>query len=319
MSRTLLAVFLVFASSGVVLAQPYPARPLRMVVTVPPGGISDFTARILAPKLSEALGQPVVVDNKPGAGGNIASELVAKAARDGHTLLIVAPPTAINVTLYKSLPFDTRRDLAPVALVGSVPNVLVVAPTVRANTVSEFIDYGRRNPGKLNYASNSIGTSLHLSAELLKYYGRFYAVHIPYRGVPAAQAALIAGEVDFMFDSLSTVLPQVRAGRSRALAVTSRERSAYLPGVPTMVESGFADFEVSGWTGLMATGGSPAAAIERLEGELKKILAQPEVIEAFEKPGMSVRFAGAREFAAFLDAEIARWSAAVKHSGATAD
>ena len=290
-----------------------------MVVTVPPGGISDFTARILAPKLAEALGQPVVVDNKPGAGGNIASEIVAKAPRDAHTLLIVAPPTAINVSLYKTLPFDTRKDLAPVALVGAVPNVLVVSSSVKAGSVAELVEFGRRNPGKLNYASNSIGTSLHLSAELLKHYGGFYAVHIPYRGVPAAQAALIAGEVDFMFDSLSTVLPQVRAGRSRALAVTSRERSSYLPGTPTMIESGFPEFEVSGWTGLTTTGGSPAAAIERLEGELKKILAQPEVIEAFEKPGMAVRFAGARDFAAFLDAEIARWAAAVKHSGATAD
>jgi tripartite-type tricarboxylate transporter receptor subunit TctC len=300
-------------------AQAFPSRPLRLVVTVPPGGISDFTARILGPKLSDALGQPVVIENRVGAGGNIASELVAKAPPDGHTLLLAAPPTAINVTLYRTLPFDTRRDLAPVALVGSVPNVLVVGPRTQARTVAELVEYGRRNPGKLNYASNSIGTSLHLSSELLKYYGRFFAVHIPYRGVPAAQTAVISGEVDFMFDSLSTALPHLRGGRTRALAVTSRTRAPQLPEVPTMIESGFADFEVSGWTGIMTTGGTPPAAVARLEAELKQILSQPAVVEQFEKPGMSVRFAGAQEFGVFLDAEIERWATAVKHSGATPD
>jgi tripartite-type tricarboxylate transporter receptor subunit TctC len=315
----MLVVPIALALSAAALAQPYPARPIRLVVTVPPGGITDFTARILGPKLSEALGQPVVVDNRPGAGGNIASALVAKAQSDGHTLMIAAPPTAINVTLYKSLPFDTRRDLAPVVLVSTVPNVLVVGPRIPAKTVAELIEYARRNPGKANFASNSMGTSLHLSAELLKHHGKFPAVHVPYRGLPAAQTALLAGEVDFMFDSLSTALPHVRAGRTRALAVTSRARNRNLPEVPTLIESGFADFEVSGWTGVMTTGGTSAPVIARLESELRKILSQPDVVEAFEKPGMTVNFAGARDFARFLDAEIARWAVAVKQSGATAD
>ncbi|HKA44491.1 MAG TPA: tripartite tricarboxylate transporter substrate binding protein [Burkholderiales bacterium] len=319
MKRCAPAAFVALCLCIAASAQSYPARPLRLVVTVPPGGISDFTARIVGPRLAEVLGQPVVVDNRPGAGGNIASELVAKARPDGHTLLIVAPPTAINVTLYRSLPFDTRRDLAPVALVGSVPNVLVVGSKTPARTVAELIDYARRNPGKASFASNSIGTSLHLSAELLKHYGTFPAVHIPYRGLPAAVTALLAGEVDFMFDSLSTALPYIRAGRTRALAITSRTRNPALPEAPTMIESGFPDFEVSGWTGIVTTGGTASAVIARLEGELRKILSQPDVVEAFEKPGMTVTFAGARDFARFLDAEITRWAIAVRESGATAD
>jgi tripartite-type tricarboxylate transporter receptor subunit TctC len=297
----------------------YPSKPIRLVVTFPPGGITDFTARALAPRLGEALGQPVIVENRTGSGGNIGTDFVAKSAPDGHTLLVAAPPNAINVSLYRSLPFDMKKDLAPVALVGSGANVLVVSAKTPVKSVRELIEHARRNPGKLNFASNGNGTSIHLSGELLKYYGKFDGVHVPFRGAPAAMTALLAGDVDFMFDALSISAPQIRAGRIRLLAVTSRERSAMFPDAPTLIESGFPEFEVSGWTGVMTTGGTPAAVIARLEAELRRILSDRGLIAAFEKPGMTASFAGARDFARFLDEEIKRWSVAVKHSGAQAD
>ena len=315
----LLTLLLLGFASVAAIAQSYPARPLRLIVTFPPGGITDFTGRVLAPRLAEALGQPVIVENKTGSGGNIGTDFVAKATPDGHTLLVVAPPNAINVSLYKTLPFDTRKDLAPIALVGSVPNVLVVGPKTQAKSVQELVDFARSNPGKLNFASNGTGTSIQLSSELMKMQGNFSAVHVPYRGAPAATAALLAGDVDFMFDSLSVSLPHIRAGKVRVLAVSSRTRSALLPDTPTMIEGGFPDFETAGWTGIMTTGGTPPAVIARLEAELLKILAMPDVISAFEKPGMNVRPANAKEFAGFFEQEIKRWSLAVKHSGAQAD
>lgn len=315
----LLTLLLLGFASVAAIAQSYPARPLRLIVTFPPGGITDFTGRVLAPRLAEALGQPVIVENKTGSGGNIGTDFVAKATPDGHTLLVVAPPNAINVSLYKTLPFDTRKDLAPVALVGSVPNVLVVGPKTPAKSVQELVELARSNPGKLNFASNGNGTSIQLSSELMKMQGNFNAVHVPYRGAPAATAALLAGDVDFMFDSLSVSLPHIRAGKVRVLAVSSRTRSALLPETPTMIEGGFPDFETAGWTGVMTTGGTPPAVIARLEAELLKILSMPDVISALEKPGMNVRPANAKDFTAFFDQEIKRWSAAVKHSGAQAD
>ncbi|TMH82195.1 MAG: tripartite tricarboxylate transporter substrate binding protein, partial [Betaproteobacteria bacterium] len=313
---TLVATGLFLSLSA--LAQ-YPSKPIRLVVTFPPGGITDFTARALGPRLSETLGQLVIIENKTGSGGNIGTDFVAKSAPDGHTLLIAAPPNAINVSLYRSLPFDTKKDLAPVALVGSGANVLVVSAKTPVASVRELLEHARRNPGKLNFASNGNGTSIHLSGELLKYYGKFDAVHVPFRGAPAAMAALLAGDVDFMFDALSISAPQIKAGKIRLLAVTSRERSPMFPDAPTLVESGFPEFDVSGWTGVMTTGGTPAAVIARLEAELRRILSDRELIAAFERPGMTVSFAGAREFGEFLDAEIRRWALAVKHSGAQAD
>jgi len=316
--RTVAAAIAALLFSTAALGQ-YPSKPIRLVVTFPPGGITDFTARALAPRLGEALGQPVIVENRTGSGGNIGTDFVAKAPPDGHTLLIAAPPNAISVSLYKTLPFDTRKDLAPVALVGSGVNVLVISAKTPLNSVRELVEHAHSNPGKLNFASNGNGTSIHLSGELLKYYGKFDAVHVPFRGAPAAMAALLAGDVDFMFDALSISAPQIRAGKIRLLAVTSRTRSPMFPDAPTLIESGFPEFEVSGWTGVMTTGGTAQTVIARLEAELRRILSDRELIAAFEKPGMTVSFAGAREFARFLDEEINRWAIAVKHSGAQAD
>ena len=314
-----LALFLWIIFSAGAAAQPYPHKPIRMVVNFPPGGVNDVTARVIAPPLSRALGQPVVIENKPGAGTTIGTDVVAKAPPDGYTLMVAASSTAIVPSLYKSLPYDAKKDLAPVALIGSTTNYLVVGLKTPVHNVRELVEYARRNPGKLNYASSGNGSSTHLSVELMKQQGKFFAVHIPYRGVGPAMAALLAGDVDFLFDAGPASLPAIRAGRARLIAVSTRARSPLFPEIPTLVESGFPDFDVDSWTGVMATGGTPQPIVERLAAELRTVVALPEVAGAFEKLGMSVRYLGSREFAHFYDEEIRRWAAAVKYSGAQPD
>jgi len=234
-------------------------------------------------------------------------------------VMVAASSTAIVPSLYKSLPYDATKDLAPVALIGSTTNYLVVGPKTPARSVRELVEYARRNPGKLNYASSGNGSSTHLSVELMKQQGKFFAVHIPYRGVGPAMAALLAGDVDFLFDAGPASIPAIRAGRAQLLAVSTRTRSPLFPDTPTLIESGFPDFDVDSWTGVMTTGGTPQPVVDRLSGELQAVVALPEVVAAFEKLGMSVRFLGAREFAGYYDREIKRWAAAVRYSGAQPD
>lgn len=300
-------------------AQAYPTKPIRMVVNFPPGGVNDVTARVIAPSLSKALGQPIVIENKPGAGTTIGTDFVAKAAPDGHTIMVAASSTAIVPSLYKSLPYDARKDLAPVALIGSTTNYLVVGPGSTVKSVAELVAFARRNPGKLNYASSGNGSSTHLTVELMKQQSNFYAVHIPYRGVGPAMAALLGGEVDFLFDAGPASIPSIRAGKVRLLAVSTRARSPLFPDTPTLIESGFPDFDVDSWTGIMTTGGTPQPIVERLAAELHAAVAQPEVVSAFEKLGMSVKYLGPREFADYFDREIKRWGSAVQFSGARPD
>ena len=300
-------------------AQTYPTKPIRMVVNFPPGGVNDVTARVIAPSLSKALGQPVVIENKPGAGTTIGTDFVAKSAPDGHTLMVAASSTAIVPSLYKSLPYDARKDLAPVALIGSTTNYLVVGPSTQVKSVAELVNYARRNPGKLNYASSGNGSSTHLTVELIKQQAHFYAVHIPYRGVGPAMAALLAGEVDFLFDAGPASIPSIRAGKVRLLAVSTRTRSPLFPETPTLIESGFPDFDVDSWTGIMTTGGTPQPIVERIAAELHTVVSQPETVAAFEKLGMSVHYLGPREFADYYDREIKRWASAVEFSGARPD
>ncbi len=311
---TLAALALAHAASA-----QYPSKPIRYVVSFPPGGIADITARVVAPKLAEALGQPVVVEQRVGAGGNIGAEAVARAEPDGHTLLSATPPVAIAQSMYRNLRFNPRRDLAPVALIGNVPNVLVVSSNSPAKTLRELIELARRSPGKLNYSSLGAGTSVHLAAELLKYQAKVFIVHIPYRGAPQAMMALLAGEVDMMMDALPPSIAQVRAGKTRALAVTSAQRAPQLPDVPTMAESGFPGFEVTGWVGISTTAGTPAGTIARLEAATRRAVANSEVASLLERQGMALRFLGAKEFGAFIDAEIAKFAIAVKYSGAAVD
>jgi len=294
----------------------YPSRPIRYIVASAPGGVADITPRVLAPRLAEVLGQPVVVENRPGGGIVAGGETVAKSAPDGYTLLSATPQVAIVQSMVKDLAFDPRRDLAPIALVGVIPNVLVAGPRTPAKTLAELVDLARRNPGKLNYSSTGAGTSVHLSAELLKYYAGADIVHVPYRGAAAAMTALLAGDVDIMVDSVPPSLPHIRAGKVRALAVTSARRVPQLPEVPTMIESGYPDFEINGWAGVVTTAGTPGAILLRLESEIRRVLLQPQVVAAYENAGLTVRFMGAAEFGRFWDAEIAKFALAIKHSGA---
>ena len=297
--------------------QPYPSRPIRYIVASAPGGIADITARVLGPRLSEALRQPVVIENRAAGGILVGGELVAKAPADGHTLLSATPQVAIAQSMHRKATFNPRRDLAPVALVGLIPNVLVVSPKTPAATVQELVELARRNPGKLNYSSTGAGTSVHLSAELLKYYAKVNIVHVPYRGAAAAMTALMTGDVDMLVDSLPPSLPHIRAGRARPLAVTTAARVPQLPEVPTMIESGFPGFEVSGWSGVATTRGTPAAVIALLETEIRRALENAQTASAYENAGLTLHFLGAQAFGAFWDAEIEKFAIAVKHSGAT--
>ena len=306
-----------FASGGVAAqTDTYPSRPIRYIVASAPGGIADLTARVLGPRLSEALRQPVVIENRTTGGILVGGELVAKAPADGYTLLSATPQVAIAQSMYKNTTFNPRRDLAPVALVGVIPNVLLVGPKTPVTTVQELVELARRNPGKLNYSSTGAGTSVHLSAELLKYHAKVDIMHVPYRGAAAAMTALMAGDVDMLVDSLPPSLPHIRAGRARALAVTTAARVPQLPEVPTMIESGFPGFEVSGWSGVATTAGTPAAVIAILETEIRRALENAQTASAYEKAGLPLHFLGAKDFGAFWDAEIEKFAIAVRHSGA---
>jgi len=299
-------------------ADGYPTRPIRYLVASAPGGIADITARLLGPHLSQALRQPVVIENRPGSI-LVGVELVAKAPADGYTLLSATPQVAIAQSMYKRARVDPRRELAPVALVGMIPNVLVVGPRTKARSVAELVELARANPGKLNYSSTGAGTSVHLAAELLKYMANVDIVHVPYHGAAAAMTALIAGQVDMLVDSLPPSLPHIRAGRVRALAVTSATRAPQLPDVPTMAEAGFPGFEVSAWSGVVAAAATPGAIVARLESEIGRALEDPQTAATYEKAGLPLHFLGAKDFGAFWDREIEKFAVAVRHSGAAVE
>jgi tripartite-type tricarboxylate transporter receptor subunit TctC len=299
---------------------PYPNRSIRLVVPFPAGGTTDVLARAAAQKLTESLGQAVVVDNRPGAGGNIGAELVAKAAPDGYTLLMGTVGThAINPSLYPKMPYDHVRDFAPIILVAGVPNVLVINTTLPVNSVQELIAYAKANPGKVNFASSGNGTSIHLSGELFKSMAGVQMTHIPYKGSAPALMDLIGGQVQVMFDNLPSALPQIKAGKLKALAVTSRERAAVLPDVPTLAESGLPGFEASSWFGLLAPAGTPQPVIAKLNGDVAKWLASPEAKEKLLSQGANAAGGSPADFARHIAAETAKWQKVVKESGAKID
>jgi tripartite-type tricarboxylate transporter receptor subunit TctC len=291
------------ASTG--WAQAYPAKPVRLVVPFPPGGLIDNMARLLGPRLSQELGQPVVIENKPGAGGNLGAAEVARAPADGYTLLMASPPLTISPSLYKTLPYKPEQ-IVPVALLGRVPNVLIVKAG-GVGSVKQLIEKARAQPGRLNYASNGNGTSLHLSAELFKTTSNTFITHIPYRGAAAAITAILAGEVDMMFDNLPSAMGQIQAGKVTALAVTTVQRSKALPDVPTLVELGMPDFDVSAWFGLAAPAGISPAVVSRLEQALDKVSKQPEVAAAMLRQGAEPGFVDSKMMAAFWAADAAKW------------
>jgi tripartite-type tricarboxylate transporter receptor subunit TctC len=305
----------------------WPGRPVRIVVPFAAGGTTDILARALAPELQRAFGQPFVVDNKPGAGGNTGAAEVAKAAPDGLTLLMGTVGThAINPALYPRLPYDHIKDFVPVSLVAGVPNVVVMNPASAqkygVNSIADLMRAARANPGKLNVASSGNGTSIHLSAELYKSMTGTFMLHLPYRGSGPALIDLMAGNVDLMFDNLPSALPHIKSGRLKALAVTSGSRSAVLPEVPTVSEAGGAllrNYEASSWFGLLAPAGTPVEVVNRLQAETAKALATPALKERLLSQGAIPSGITSAEFARFIDAETKKWAQVVKASGAKVD
>jgi tripartite-type tricarboxylate transporter receptor subunit TctC len=317
-----LVIAAVFAAAApLAWAQPWPARAIHLVVPYAPGGPVDVSARLLSPHLQQALGQPVVVENKPGAGGNIGADFVAKSAADGYTLVMGAIAThAINPALYSNFPYDPVRDFRHVALIVQVPNVLVVNNDVPAHNVAELIALAKSKPGRLDFASGSSGSTGHLAGELFKQLTGTYIVHIPYKGSAPASADLFAGRVQLMFDNLASALPGIRAGKVRALAVTTARRTAFLPQLPTLEESGLKGFDMTTWWGVMAPVRTPDAVVNRLAAETAKAIDSPDLKERLRAMGSetpSVRTP--EQFTQFVERERRVYGELVKRSGATAD
>ena len=308
---------LIFAATA--SAQSFPTKPIKIVVPFPAGGTVDFFARVISTKLSEALGQSVLVENRAGAGGNIAAEAVAKAAPDGYTLLMGSEIIAINTSLYSKIGYDPVKDLAPITLVGTVPNILIVHPGLPVNSVNDLIALAKKTPGKISFASTGQGTSTHLSSELFKLMANIDMLHIPYKGGPPAIADLISGQVNMMFINMPTGITHVRSGKAKIIAVSSIKRVSQLPDVPTVDQAGVKGFETSAWSGLYAPAGTPADIINRLNAEVVKILKQPSVREQLMAQGAEPVGDTPEEFSRFTLAEISKWAKIIKISGAKVD
>ena len=306
-------------------AQSWPSKPVRIIVPFPPGGTTDIVARSLGAELQKMWQQPVVIENRAGAGGNVGAEAVAKSPNDGYTLLMGTVGThSINAALFaqsgNKMPFDAVKDFAPITLAAGVPNVMVVNSKVPVNSVNEFIAYAKARPGQLNMASSGNGTSIHLTGELFKTMTGTYMVHLPYRGSAPALTDLLAGNTNVMFDNLPSALPHIKSGRLKALAVTSRERSPALPDTPTIEEAAnLKGFDASSWFGLFAPAGTSRAIIDKIQTDVTKALAVPEVRERFVAQGAQPGGNTPDQFAAFIRGEIEKWTKVVKASNAKID
>jgi tripartite-type tricarboxylate transporter receptor subunit TctC len=318
LTRSLFVVMALVLPCTGVLGQSYPSKPIHLVVPYPPGEPLDIMARAIGHKLTEAWSQPVVVDNRAGAGGNIGADLVAKSPADGYTLLMGAVAThAINPTLYAKVPYDALKDFAPVALVAQVPNILVVNPSVPARSVRDLIELLRARPGYLNFGSGSTGSTGHLAGELFNTMAGVKMVHIPYKGGAPAMADLLSGQVQLMFDNLANALPHVKAGRLRALAVTTLARAPAMPELPTLAESGLPGFDLSTWFGVMAPAGTTTEIVVKLNAEIVRALNAKDMRERLEKMGAEPPANNTPErFAAFIRAEAAKYAKVVRDSGA---
>ncbi len=302
------------------LAQSYPAKPIRLVAPFPPGGATDTLSRTIGQKLSDRLMQPVMIDNRPGAGGSIAAEVTAKAAPDGYTLFMGTAGThGINPALYARLPYDPIRDFAPVALVAYVPNVLVVHPSVPTTSLKGLIALANAKPRELSFASVGNGSGPHLAMELLKSMAGIDMVHVPYKGSAPALTDLLSGRVALMFDAMASALPHVKAGRLRALAVTGAKRSAAAPDVPTVAEAGLPGYEINPWFGVFAPAGTPTEVVAKLSDEITKILNMPDVRERLIGQGLEPAGGTPEQFAAHVGSEMKKWARLVKRSGARID
>jgi tripartite-type tricarboxylate transporter receptor subunit TctC len=312
-------LFLAAALALPLAAQTYPSKPVRIIVGFTPGGGVDINARLLAPKLSEYLGQQFLVENRPGAGTNIANELVAKSPPDGYTLLCTTAALAINMSLYSKLPFDALRDFAPISVFSESPNVLVVNAKLPVASVRELIEMARKSPGKLNYSSAGVGTTQHLSAELLKLRTRTFIVHIPYKGTSPSLTGLIGGEVDLSFANIPAIQAHVKSGRLRALATTGAKRDPQLAEVPTMKEAGVEGLNVTVWYGLLAPSGTPREIVQALAAATARAARDGDLRKRMLEQGADPVGSSPEEFGKLLREEVARWSEVVKISGARAD
>ena len=317
--RALAATAALGLTPNLARAQTFPSKPVRLVVPYSAGGGADTTARLIAPKLQEALGQTIVVDNKPGAGGMIGDEIVAKAPPDGHTLLIGAFAHAVNPALFARMAFRTPEDFAPVSLLVTVPELLVITPSHPAKSVAELVALARAQPGKLSYASSGNGSAQHLAAELFKMRTGTDIQHVPYKGGALAVADVAAGHVPFYFGNMSSALPQARGGRVRALAVTSAARSPAAPDVPIIAEAGVKDCEISEWNALIAPASTPPQVIARLHAEVAKIMRMEEIRAKFADLGADAVGSTPDELAAFMRAEMVKWAEVVKAANIKAE
>jgi tripartite-type tricarboxylate transporter receptor subunit TctC len=315
-----LALFMAIAWPAAAQApESYPAKPLRFILPFPPGGGTDILGRLIAERLSASLGQPVVTENRGGAGGNLGAEAAARSAPDGYTLLLAAPTIAISPSLYASLNYDPLRDFAPISLVATVPNVMITNPAVGAQTLQEFIALAKAKPGSMNFGSGGNGTSNHLAGELFNLLTGARLVHVPYKGVNLAMNDLLAGNVHLVVIGIPAAAPHIKAGKLRALAILARQRSDALPEVPTIAEAGMPDFEVTTWYGVLAPAGTPRAIIDRLNGELRKIMYARDLQERLAAMATEPVTSTPEEFAAYIKQEMAKWGDVVRKAGLKAD
>ncbi|MEN3353400.1 MAG: hypothetical protein V7640_1558 [Betaproteobacteria bacterium] len=316
-SRCVTAAFILVtaAASVSVPAQSYPSKPVRLILPFPPGGPTDIVGRLTGQKLSEQIGQSVIADSRPGASGNIGLELASKSPPDGYTIVLSSPVISLSPHLYTKLNYDPMKDLAPIALVGAVRNVLVVHPSVPVQTMKDLVQLARKNPGKLNYGSGGIGTTTHLAPELLKNLEKLDIVHVPYKGSGLALIGVVSGQVDLEILAVPAALPQIEAGRVRALAVLAPQRSAQLPKVPTAKESGYENFEISVWYGILAPAATPRDIINRLNAELNKVVSAPDMKERMAANGVDPLGGSPEQFRDFIRSESFRFGKVIKEAG----
>jgi len=317
--RTAFAAFLIAFSITAYGQDAWPSRPVRFILPFPPGGGTDILGRLIAERLSAGLGQPVVTENRGGAGGNVGAEAAARSSPDGYTIVLVAPSLAISPTLYSKINYDPVKDFAPVSLVATVPNVMITQASAPVQNLEEFIAFAKAKPGALNFGSGGAGTSNHLAGELFNIVTGAKLIHIPYKGVNLAMQDVLAGNVHLVFIGIPAAVPHIKAGKLRALALVAPQRSAALPEVPTVAEAGLRDFEVTTWYGVLAPAGTPRNVVSRLNAELGKIMHSPELKEKLAATGTEPLTSTPEEFADYIKREIAKWGEVVRKAGVKAD
>jgi tripartite-type tricarboxylate transporter receptor subunit TctC len=318
--RNALLACLLLLLPSVAGAESWPSKPIHIIVSSGAGGTADILARMIGEKLVPALGQPVIIENRPGAGGHLGAGVVARAQPDGYTLLMSGSPThSVGPHLFKRLSYDPMRDVPPVAMVAVAPNLLVTRSSFSAKSLAELVALAREKPGQLTYSSAGNGTSGHLAAELLKHMARIDMRHVPYKSGPEAVTGVLSGDVDFIFFTVPSVLPQVEAGKLRALAITSAARSQLVPDVPTVAEAGYPGFEALGWYALFAPRDIPQPVVAKLSGEIEKIVRLPEIHDKMVQLGAEPRYMGPEELTGFVAVESPKWGQLIRESGATAD